>query len=353
MRQLFMVLAWCAAAWATPAAALEARIAPNAPLAEPVAGGYAFNFDVLVDNGGAEAVELSSFEVAYFDRDGARILLRQANGQGAVPNILSVPGREIAAGEQRLYFNPFPIVPDDARVARIEVRMAFANASGETMSVAAEASPSTRPPTPMASPLTGRILAWGGHDLMSHHRRWDYVMPYLQGLGFASNAMRYAFDFVAVDTAGALSAPNPTRNEDWFGFDAPLRAPADGVVVRAVAHHPDDRSFDPEASHGDPNALFGNYLVIDHGGGVFSLMGHLKQGGIGVAEGERVRRGQVVARVGNSGSAEFPDLHFQLMDGPDMRAEGVPVVFEDFVRTPGGERVRRGPIETGEAVDAR
>jgi murein DD-endopeptidase MepM/ murein hydrolase activator NlpD len=125
-------------------------------------------------------------------------------------------------------------------------------------------------------------------------------------------------------------------------------------VVKVVADQPDDGSFDPAASLVDINALCGNYVVIDHGG-VYSLFAHLKQGSVKVAAGDRVRHGQAVAAIGNSGSSLFPHLHFQLMDGADMRAEGVPAAFRDFSRRLGStlQPVREGNVDTGEEIEAR
>jgi murein DD-endopeptidase MepM/ murein hydrolase activator NlpD len=171
-------------------------------------------------------------------------------------------------------------------------------------------------------------------------------MPYLRGLGFASNAMRYSYDFVRVDIAG---------KSDALSMGDSVYAVENGTVVRVVENQPDDGSFDPETSRKDINALFGNYVVVDLGAEVFALYGHLQQDSVTVEPGQRVRRGQAIARVGRSGSAEFPHLHFQLMDGPDMHAEGVPVLFEHFVRVRGSENagVGRGAIGTGDIVESR
>ena len=47
--------------------------------------------------------------------------------------------------------------------------------------------------------------------------------------------------------------------------------------------------------------------------------------------GEQVRRGQVVATLGNSGKADAPHLHFQVMDAASpLASEGLPFVFDAF-----------------------
>ena len=70
-----------------------------------------------------------------------------------------------------------------------------------------------------------------------------------------------------------------------------------------------------------------------------------------VGEGERVRRGQQIAAVGDSGNSLAPHLHFQVQDRPDIdeQARTVPVVFRDVVlirdgreSTPAEADLRRG-----------
>ncbi len=62
---------------------------------------------------------------------------------------------------------------------------------------------------------------------------------------------------------------------------------------------------------------YGNATIIDHGGGMATLYGHQSQ--IVVSEGERVSRGQVIGRVGCTGTCTGPHLHFE------VRIDGVPV----------------------------
>lgn len=74
----------------------------------------------------------------------------------------------------------------------------------------------------------------------------------------------------------------------------PVAAPAAGTVVTADAH-------------GD----FGNHVMIDHGNGVRSLYGHLKE--IDVKVGQQVEKGQVVGLVGSTGRSTGPHLHYELL----------------------------------------
>lgn len=147
--------------------------------------------------------------------------------------------------------------------------------------------------------------------------------------------MRYAMDVFIVKGSGTASGQG-TRNEDYYAWGQPMLAPADGVVVAVENGSPDN-----EPNHPRPGVLYGNSVVIDHGTGEFSLLGHLQKGSVTVRPGQRVVAGQQVARCGNSGMSTEPHLHYQLMDGPDWKkAQGLPAQFQGFLAN--GRHVERG-----------
>lgn len=75
----------------------------------------------------------------------------------------------------------------------------------------------------------------------------------------------------------------------------PFVAPADGVVILAAAA---------------PFTLEGNLLMLDHGMGLNSAFLHCSQ--ILVKEGDHVRQGQVIGRIGMTGRATGPHLHWSI-----------------------------------------
>jgi murein DD-endopeptidase MepM/ murein hydrolase activator NlpD len=66
---------------------------------------------------------------------------------------------------------------------------------------------------------------------------------------------------------------------------------------------------------------------------VFAHYAHLQRGSLAVKVGDRVRRGAVLGRLGQSGQAPLPHLHFQVSNAVTFEeSEGLPFVFRNFER---------------------
>ena len=87
--------------------------------------------------------------------------------------------------------------------------------------------------------------------------------------------------------------------------DSPVVAVLAGVVVE---HWPAPDNY----WRGHP--VFGGLMVIDHGAGLFTLYGHLSASY--VHEGYQVEAGQVIGRLGDTGIATGPHLHFEVVVDP-------------------------------------
>ena len=67
------------------------------------------------------------------------------------------------------------------------------------------------------------------------------------------------------------------------------------------------------------------YVVLDLGGGRFAFYAHLQPGSLRVKAGDRVKAGQVLGLVGNSGNSTEPHLHFHISNGiSPLGSEGLP-----------------------------
>lgn len=111
---------------------------------------------------------------------------------------------------------------------------------------------------------------------------------------------------------GHRISPFTGRRELHAAYDianrdgTPIVAPADGVVTFAGKKY-----------------LYGNLLVIDHGYGLVTRYGHLKA--FEIKRGDKVKRGDVIAKMGNTGRSTGPHLHYE------VRLNGVPVNPEKYI----------------------
>lgn len=88
---------------------------------------------------------------------------------------------------------------------------------------------------------------------------------------------------------------------------------------------------DPLMFRGDPRRTLGNSVAISHGNGEFSYYACLQQASLAVNEGQIVKRGALLGRVGNSGVTPGPHLHFHLAEGPHpFIDQGLPALFSHF-----------------------
>jgi hypothetical protein len=176
-------------------------------------------------------------------------------------------------------------------------------------------------PVAIDPPLAGEwaMLAGGRSALISHHYRTPIV----------SNAV----DFVRLDEEGRGHDGDPKREKSWYGFGEPVLSPADGTVVSVSDVHPDE----PVGNIGQ-NPSTGNHILLDIGSGRYAVLAHLQQGSARVSKGQRVRLGQQIAAVGDSGDSLVPHLHFQVQDSPDFGAQvrTLPIVFRNVVLIRGG-----------------
>ncbi|MFD4224810.1 M23 family metallopeptidase [Streptomyces griseus] len=225
-----------------------------------------------------------------------------------------------------------------------------------------------RPPVEVGPPVTGRWTALNSPaDKVPSHGTHVY-------------GQTYAIDIVADPEAGEGEPPaRPAfrwlwplfrRNRAFPAFGAPLLAVADATVVRASDGERDhlSRTSLPALLYlmlieGNVRSIIGvhriigNHVVLDLGDSTYAVYAHLQRGSLRVGPGDRVRAGQRLGRVGNSGNTTEPHLHFHLMDGPDPdSARGVPFTWRGVGVPANGETFTVGeqaaPAPTGKVGGA-
>jgi Peptidase family M23 len=141
---------------------------------------------------------------------------------------------------------------------------------------------------------------------------------------------QFAIDYVQLGPNDACCSGPPQALRSWWGYDTPILAAAPGVVVEVVDGMPDQQPVGT-IMNVTPATAGGNSVLEDIGSGRFVAYGHLKPGTIpaGVRKGTRLRTGDLIGRLDNSGNSDAPHLHFQVMDGPSfLDATGLPFVFD-------------------------
>lgn len=140
----------------------------------------------------------------------------------------------------------------------------------------------------------------GGYSILINPHLKTHVHERLR----AYRGQSYALDIVKLDSFGlrarGLWPREPSRYEI---FGEPVYAPCEGQVLLTENSRPDLKP--PEFDRQEPA---GNFVFLECGDAGI-LLAHLMQFSVEVEPGERLRRGQFLGRVGNSGYSTEPHLH--------------------------------------------
>jgi hypothetical protein len=181
--------------------------------------------------------------------------------------------------------------------------------------------PIERSAVAISPPVRGEWAAFNGPSNASGHRRLVLALD-----GHTASGQRFAIDFLQVDSAGNSRRPgtDASKNSNYYAWGTELLAVADGVVAATKDSIPENVPGG-RAVKIDLTTVGGNFVGIDIGGGKYALYAHVQPGSLRVKVGDRVKRGQVIALLGNSGNSTEPHVHFQIADGPSfLAAEGLP-----------------------------
>lgn len=210
------------------------------------------------------------------------------------------------AFDVRFYFRQPQALAIDSAAVRLTVADAKGRRAEQTLSI----------PIRYYQQKTVLTLPFRGHGIVGQ--------DYLTNGGHGSYWNAFAVDLDGLDrNDGELNDANENASDAGWGRE--ILAPAAGTVVYArndVPTNPHPGAA-PDSSwyrtlHDPVMAYAGNCVIIDHGNSEYSVMMHMQPGSVTVNAGDRVATGQVIGKLGNSGDAFGPHLHYQLQAGPQL-----------------------------------
>ncbi len=145
-------------------------------------------------------------------------------------------------------------------------------------------------------PFTGEwTITQGNHGEITHKEQWAY-----------------AWDFEIKDKEGYQAKNDGKVVTDYFCYNKPVLSSAGGWVVNLA-----DGIADNPVGQINTRERWGNFIVLNHGYGLYSMYCHLKKGSIKFKNGEWVAKGAKLGVVGNSGRSAVPHLHFNIQYGAE------------------------------------
>lgn len=307
---------------------------PAAPMPVTLSGKRHLGYEVHVTNFRPFDVELLRVDVM-----GDGNLLASVSGSQLAERLIRVGGQSegaerqrVPAGGRTVLYLWLPLEPAVAIPARLEhnVELGLLRPTGRVRTVVSNIGCTVRneQPVVLGSPLRGGPwVALYDPLMLGGHRTSIYTLD-----GRARIPARFAIDWVKLADDATRARGDASIISNWHGYGADVLAVADGTIVDAMD---DTREGATLSEATGPIALenaSGNYVTLDLGNHRYAFYEHLKHGSLKVKRGDRVKRGDVIASLGNSGSSSSgPHLHFHVADASSaLAAEGIPFVLRDF-----------------------
>jgi hypothetical protein len=143
-------------------------------------------------------------------------------------------------------------------------------------------------------------------------------------------AQRFAVDWEQLDRNGRIYSGPREKLQSYTIYGKSVLTVANAVVVSVT------NGFREQTPGKYPSSISldeadGNSVMLDLGNHRYALYAHLQPGSINVSRGQRVKLGQVIGLVGDTGNSLVPHLHFQVTDGPSsLASNGLPYEIDDF-----------------------
>ena len=352
-------------------APVEIRV-PIAPTPVTAGGRTLLGYEIHITNFQARDLALDRIDVfgpapaspplASYQGDALEAAITRIGGPAAASG-----KRTIAGGMRAVVYMWLTFAKPDAVPRVLQHRFSFtvtgADGKKEARSMdAASVAIAQTPPVVISAPFKGGTwVAANGPSNTSEHRR--ALIPVG---GLARIAQRFAIDWLKLNEEGKAWHGDLKSNANWYGYGVEVLAVADAVVAAVKDGIPENvPTSQARAVPITLETIGGNHVILALPDGRFAFYAHLQPGSLRVKTGDRVRRGQALGLLGNSGNSDAPHLHLHIVDANSpLESEGLPFLFESFevlgtadldemlekgwkppVNHPPDRRVREMPVE--------
>ncbi len=168
---------------------------------------------------------------------------------------------------------------------------------------------------PLQLPVMGEWTVTQGHSgELTHKEGW-----------------RHAWDFEITDEKNKTFTHDGEKIADYYCYNNPVVAPADGWVEEILDHVADNPVGEVNLSQN-----WGNTIIIRHSDTLYTKICHLRKDSFKVNEGATVKKGEVLAHCGNSGRSPVPHVHFQVQSTPYIGSHTLDYPFSQYLLNASG-----------------
>jgi murein DD-endopeptidase MepM/ murein hydrolase activator NlpD len=146
---------------------------------------------------------------------------------------------------------------------------------------------------------------------------------------------RFAIDLEKISSDGHESHGNMHILRNWNAYGHKVLAVADGVIAN-IGNDISSDNIPPDMPNPKPSKqeIPGNFVVLkvrQNNKNYYVFYGHMQPNSITVRIGDKVKVGQTLGLLGNTGNSGVPHLHLHVMDGiTPLISNGLPFVFNNF-----------------------
>jgi hypothetical protein len=316
-------------------------VRPHWPIVREPSGSWGAIGEAVARNSGADSVAVRSISFTILDQEDRPLLRHVFDTPETVSTVLLVSGAGPSGAPRWKPAGTTVLDPGDTGVAflaaltagpqppaQARVTMRFDRAPSRTVHVPLRP---FIPPQEMGWPLRLDGQLWAAINTAGTAPHWlGGTVLSERGL---FNAQRFAIDLVRIDMNGETHMPSVLGKEGYYAWNEDIVSAGSGRVVAVVS---DQRDHEIGEAASPTEHPAGNLVVIQHAPRLFSVYAHMQRATATVNVGDRVERGQIIGRIGNSGDSSQPHLHIHFTDEwPEstnpietyVLSQGVPAVF--------------------------